>query len=43
MERSAIRSAMAELKLYGIKAAYDEVLAAAVKRQHAPPPVKDAA
>ncbi len=36
MERSAILAAMAELKLYGMKAAYDEVLAAAVKRQHEP-------
>ena len=36
MERSAVLAAMAELKLYGMKAAYDEVLAAAVKRQHEP-------
>lgn len=35
-ERSAILAAMAELKLYGMKAAYDEVIAAAVKRQHEP-------
>ena len=36
MERSGILAAMAELKLYGMKAAYDEVVAAAVKRQHEP-------
>jgi len=27
---------MAELKLYGMKAAFDEIMAAAVKRQHEP-------
>ena len=36
MERSEILSAMGELKLYGMKAAYDEVIATAVKRQHEP-------
>jgi DNA replication protein DnaC len=36
MDRSEILAAMAELKLYGMKAAYDEVIAAAVKRQHEP-------
>lgn len=36
MDRSAILTAMAELKLYGMKAAYDEIIAAAVKRQHEP-------
>lgn len=36
MERSAILSTMSNLKLYGMKAAYDEVLATAVKRQHEP-------
>ncbi len=36
MERSGILAAMAELRLYGMKAAYDEVIAAAVKRQHEP-------
>jgi hypothetical protein len=30
MDRSEILAAMAELKLYGMKAAYDEVIAAAV-------------
>ena len=36
MERSEILTTMSTLKLYGMKAAYDEVLATAVKRQHEP-------
>ena len=36
MERSEILTAMAELKLYGMKAAYDEIIGTAVKRQHEP-------
>jgi DNA replication protein DnaC len=36
MERSEILAAMGELKLYGMKAAYDEIIGAAVKRQHEP-------
>ena len=36
MERAEILAAMAELKLYGMKAAFDEVISAAVKRQHQP-------
>ena len=36
MERSEILTAMGELKLYGMKAAYDEIIATAVKRQHEP-------
>ena len=36
MERSQILDAMGELKLYGMKAAYDEIIATAVKRQHEP-------
>ena len=28
--------AMGQLKLYGMKAAYDEIIATAVKRQHEP-------
>jgi len=36
MERSEILAAMNELKLYGMKAAFDEVIATAVKRQHEP-------
>ena len=36
MERSEVLEAMGKLKLYGMKAAYDEVLTTAVKRQHEP-------
>jgi DNA replication protein DnaC len=36
MERSEILTAMGELKLYGMKAAFDEIITAAVKRQHEP-------
>jgi DNA replication protein DnaC len=36
MERSEILSAMSALKLYGMKAAFDEIIATAVKRQHEP-------
>ena len=36
MERSEILTTMGTLKLYGMKAAYDETLAAAIKRQHEP-------
>ena len=36
MERSEILTAMAELKLYGMKAAYEEIIGTAVKRQHEP-------
>ncbi len=36
MERTEILGAMAELKLYGMKAAFDEIIATAIKRQHEP-------
>ncbi len=36
MERSDILNAMSELKLYGMKAAYDEIITTAIKRQHEP-------
>lgn len=36
MERSEILTTMSELKLYGMKSAYDEIIATAVKRQHDP-------
>ena len=36
MERSEILTTMTELKLYGMKAAYDEIIGTAVKRQHEP-------
>jgi len=36
MERPEIPTAMAELKPYGMKAAFDEIVATALKRQHEP-------
>jgi DNA replication protein DnaC len=36
MDRAEILAAMAELKLYGMKAAFDEIIGTAVKRQHEP-------
>jgi DNA replication protein DnaC len=36
MERSEILAVMNELKLYGMRAAYDEIITTAVKRQHEP-------
>src|SRR5690606_41305213 len=36
MERSEIMTTMGGLKLFGMRAAYDEVIATAVKRQHEP-------
>ncbi len=36
MERIQIFDLMGELKLYGMKAAFDEIMATAVKRQHEP-------
>lgn len=36
MERTQLFDLMAELKLYGMKAAFDEIIATAVKRQHEP-------
>src|SRR5215467_13524264 len=36
MERTQLFDLMGELKLYGMKAAFDEIMAAAVKRQHEP-------
>lgn len=36
MERSDILDAMGKLKLFGMKAAYDEILTTALKRQHEP-------
>ena len=34
MERTEVLDMMGSLKLYGMKAAYDETLAAALKRRH---------
>jgi hypothetical protein len=36
MERSEILTAMGELKLFGMKNAFDEIIGTAVKRQHQP-------
>ena len=36
MERSEVLEAMGELKLFGMRGAYDEIVATAVKRQHEP-------
>jgi hypothetical protein len=36
MERAAILDAMGGLKLFGMRAAYDKIVATAVKRQHEP-------
>jgi DNA replication protein DnaC len=37
MERTAVLELMAELKLYGMRGAYDEVMATGIKRRHEPP------
>jgi DNA replication protein DnaC len=37
MERTAVLELMAELKLYGMRAAYDEIMATGIKRRHEPP------
>jgi DNA replication protein DnaC len=39
MDRTHILDMMGELKLYGMRAAFDEVMSHAVKRQHEPPRV----
>ena len=36
MDRAEILTVMSELKLYGMKAAFDEIITTAVKRQHEP-------
>ena len=36
MERSEILELMAKLKLFGMRAAYDEVMTTAIKRQYEP-------
>ncbi len=36
MERSDVLDAMGKLKLYGMRASYDEIITAALKRQHEP-------
>jgi hypothetical protein len=37
MERTEILAAMGGLKLFGMRAAYDEIVTTAIKRQHEPP------
>ena len=37
MERTEILAAMGGLKLFGMRAAYDEIVGTAIKRQHEPP------
>ncbi|WLA47927.1 IS21-like element helper ATPase IstB [Bradyrhizobium elkanii] len=37
MERTDLFDMMGELKLYGMRSAYDEVMATGIKRQHEPP------
>jgi DNA replication protein DnaC len=37
MERTQIFDLMSSLKLYGMRSAYDEVMASGIKRQHEPP------
>ncbi len=39
MERTDLFDLMSELKLYGMRLAYDEVMATAIKRQHEPPQI----
>jgi hypothetical protein len=41
MERTQIFDLMGELKLFGMRSAYDDVMAAGIKRQHEPPLAKD--
>jgi hypothetical protein len=37
MERTQIFDLMSELKLFGMRSAYNDVMAAGIKRQHEPP------
>src|SRR5206468_6823046 len=39
MERTDILELMSTLKLYGMRAAYDEVMTSGIKRRHEPPRV----
>jgi DNA replication protein DnaC len=39
MERTEVLDLMGELKLYGMRQSYDEVMATGLKRQHAPPQI----
>ena len=39
MERTQILDLMGELKLFGMRSAYDDVMAVGIKRQHEPPQI----
>jgi len=39
MDRTDVLELMATLKLYGMRSAYDEIMGAAIKRQHEPPKI----
>jgi hypothetical protein len=39
MERTEVLDLMGELKLYGMRQSYDEVMSAGLKRQHPPPQI----
>jgi hypothetical protein len=39
MERTQIFDLMSELKLFGMRSAYDDVITAGIKRQHEPPQI----
>ena len=39
MERTQVLDLMGTLKLYGMRSAYDEIMATAIKRQHEPPKI----
>jgi len=39
MERTQVLDLMGTLKLYGMRSAYDEVMATGIKRQHEPPKI----
>jgi DNA replication protein DnaC len=39
MERTQVLDLMGKLKLYGMRSAYDEVMATGIKRQHEPPKI----
>ncbi|HXQ47618.1 MAG TPA: ATP-binding protein, partial [Caulobacteraceae bacterium] len=39
MERTEVLDLMGELKLYGMRLSYDEVMSTGLKRQHAPPQI----
>lgn len=39
MERTQIFDLMGELKLFGMRSAYDDVMAAGIRRQHEPPQI----